>query len=127
MFLACIAGYIWIYFGLNTNEIKNKSYDVCLFKHTTNIPCPSCGATRSIISLTKGNFVDALRINPLGYLIAFIMILSPLWIVIDFITKRKTLFEFYNKIEIYLKKRQYAIPLIFLLFINWIWNITKGL
>jgi hypothetical protein len=127
LFTACIAGYIWLYFGLNTTETKNESFEVCLIKHTTNIPCPSCGSTRSIISLTKGNFAEALKINPLGYIVAFIMFSAPIWMAIDIITKRKTLFEFYQKIETYLKKPQYAIPLLLLVIINWIWNITKGL
>jgi hypothetical protein len=127
LFTACIAGYIWLYFGLNTTETKNESFEVCLIKHTTNIPCPSCGSTRSIISLTKGNFAEALKINPLGYIVAFIMFSAPIWMAIDMLTKRKTLFEFYQKIETYLKKPQYAIPLLLLVIINWIWNITKGL
>ena len=38
-----------------------------------------------------------------------------------------TLFDFYQKTESYLKKPKIAIPLILLLIINWIWNITKGL
>lgn len=127
LFTACIAGYIWLYFSLNTTETKNKSFEFCLIKHTTNIPCPSCGSTRSIISLTKGNFLEALIINPLGYIVAVIMFSAPIWIAIDIITKRKTLFEFYQKIETYLKKPRYAIPLLLLVIINWIWNITKGL
>jgi len=127
MFIACLAGYVWLYFGLTSNNIENKSVEICMIKHTTNIPCPSCGSTRSVISLTKGNFHEALLINPLGYIIAIIMLLSPLWITIDIATKKKTLFEFCQKIEIKLKKPQYTIPLILLMIFNWIWNITKGI
>lgn len=127
LFTACIAGYIWLYFGLNPTETKNISFEVCLIKNTTNIPCPSCGSTRSIISLTKGNFAEALKINPLGYIVAAIMFSAPIWIAFDIVTKRKTLFEFYRKIETSLKKPQHAIPMVLLVIINWIWNITKGL
>jgi len=127
MFIACTVGYIWLYFGLTTNQTEKNLVDVCLIKHVTTIPCPSCGSTRSVISLTKGDFSEALRINPLGYIIAIIMFLTPIWIAIDITTKRKTLFEFYKKIETYLKRPQYGIPLILLIIINWIWNITKGL
>lgn len=125
IFIACVAGYIWLYFSLTSNTIK--SLEVCLIKHVTDIPCPSCGSTRSVISLITGNFGDALLINPLGYVVAIIMFLAPTWIVIDLATKRKTLFEFYQKIETYLKNPKYAIPLILLVVINWIWNIEKGL
>ena len=100
---------------------------MCLIKHITNIPCPSCGSTRSIVSLTNGNFIEALLINPMGLIVAVIMSLAPLWILIDIATRRKILFEFYRKIETYLKRPQYSIPLILLVIINWIWNITKGL
>jgi len=122
-----LAGYIWLYFGLLNEKSVSKPIEVCLVKHITNIPCPSCGSTRSVLSLTKGNFIEAFIINPLGFLIAIIMFLSPLWIMVDIAAKRNTLYNVYQKIETYLKRPQFAIPLILLVIINWIWNITKGL
>jgi hypothetical protein len=122
---ACIAGYIWIYYGLNSSN--NGSFEGCFIKQLTNIPCPSCGSTRSIILMLKGDFFGAVRINPFGYIIALIMLLSPLWIALDIVTKRKTLFEFYRKIESFLRVPKFAIPLLLLVIFNWIWNITKGL
>ncbi len=127
LFIACLAGYIWLYFSLTKKITENKSVEVCLIKHVTNIPCPSCGSTRSVISLTKGDFIGALNFNPIGYLVAIIMLTAPIWIISDTIKKTKTLFNFYLKIETYLKRPKIAIPLILLVIINWIWNITKGL
>ncbi|TCK85246.1 uncharacterized protein DUF2752 [Albibacterium bauzanense] len=127
MFIACIAGYTWLYFVLSNERSESKQVQVCLIKQFTNIPCPSCGSTRSIILLTKGNFLQALNMNPMGVIIAFIMLLSPIWIIADLITRKKTFFDFYLKIESYLKRPRYAIPLILLVIINWIWNIAKGL
>ena len=127
LFIACLAGYIWLYFSITKNNTENKSVEVCLIKHVTNIPCPSCGSTRSVISLTKGDFIGALNINPIGYLVAFIMLIAPIWIIADTIKRAKILFDFYLKIETYLKRPKIAVPLIFLVIINWIWNITKGL
>lgn len=127
MFIACLAGYIWLYFNIVFSYTSNKSIEVCLIKHVTNIPCPSCGSTRSVVLISKGNFIEAMLINPIGYLIASIMLLAPIWIIADTLTKKNTLFNFYKKIETYLKKPKFAIPLIFLVIINWIWNITKGL
>jgi hypothetical protein len=77
--------------------------------------------------MTKGNFIEALSINPMSFLVAIIMLLAPMWIVFDVSTKSNSLFEFYQKIETYLKRPQYAIPLMLLVIINWIWNIIKGL
>jgi hypothetical protein len=127
MFTACIAGYIWLYFGLSNENAEHKQIEVCLIKHFTNIPCPSCGATRSIILLTKGNFIQSLNLNPMGVIVAIIMLFSPMWIIADITTRRKTLFDFYQRIETFLKRPQYTIPLVLLVIINWIWNITKGI
>jgi hypothetical protein len=77
--------------------------------------------------LTKGDFIRALNFNPIGYLVAIIMLTAPIWIISDTIKKTKTLFNFYLKIETYLKRPKIAIPLLLLVIINWIWNITKGL
>ena len=127
LLIACVAGYIWLYYSITSNVTENKSVEVCLIKHATNIPCPSCGSTRSIISLTKGNFVEAFDLNPIGYLVAPIMLISPVWIISDVIFKKNSLFKCYQIIENHLKKPKYAIPLILLVIINWFWNITKGL
>jgi hypothetical protein len=125
IFIACIIGYIWLYFWLFNHN--NKTFDVCFIKRITNIPCPSCGSTRSIISLANGNLTEAFLINPIGYIVAIIMIVAPIWIALDLIVQRKTLFEFFLKIESTLKRPKYAFPLILLLISNWIWNITKEL
>lgn len=127
LLIACIAGYIWLFLSIATNITEPKTVEVCLIKHATNIPCPSCGSTRSIVSLTRGNFIEAFNLNPLGYLVAFIMLIAPVWIITDLIMRSKSLLNCYQKIESYLKKPKYAIPLILLVIINWIWNITKGL
>jgi hypothetical protein len=123
---ACFIGYFYLYVSLTNHQSKEHSVAFCFVKQVTNIPCPSCGSTRSIISITKGEFKEALGINPLGFVIALIMILSPIWIAYDVLTKQKSLFQFYFKIDRYLKKPYYAVPLILLILVNWIWNIAKG-
>ena len=127
LFIACLAGYIWLYFSITKKITENKSVEICFIKHLTNIPCPSCGSTRSIISLTKGDFIGALNINPIGYLVALIMLVAPVWVLADTIMNKNTLFDLFQKIETLLKRPIIAIPLILLVIINWIWNITKGL
>jgi hypothetical protein len=126
LLIACVTGYIWLYYSISSNITENESVEVCLIKHATNLPCPSCGSTRSIISLTKGNFVEAFDLNPIGYIVALIMLIAPIWIIADIILKSNSLFNCYQRIESHLKKPKYAIPLILLVIINWIWNITKG-
>lgn len=125
--IACVAGYSWIYYGLTSIQASKGEFEACFIKQLTNIPCPSCGSTRSILSLMKGEFFEALMLNPLGYIIAFVLLLSPLWIVTDILTKRSSLFDLYQKAEVMIRKPQFAIPLLVLVALNWIWNITKGL
>lgn len=127
LLIASVAGYIWLYYSITSNVTENKSVEVCFIKRATNIPCPSCGSTRSIISLTKGNFVEAFELNPIGYLVALIMLISPFWIISDVILKNNSLFKCYQILEHHLKKPKYAIPLVVLVIINWVWNIKKGL
>ncbi len=127
LFTACIAGYIWLYYSMSNYFVTNKSFDGCIVKKVTNIPCPSCGSTRSILALTQGNFYEALATNPIGIIVAVIMVVIPMWIIIDLLARKKSLFDCYNSIETRLKTPHYAIPFILLVAINWIWNITKGL
>jgi hypothetical protein len=127
LLITCLAGYIWLYYSITKNNAGNISAEVCLIKHVTNIPCPSCGSTRSVILLSKGDFIGALNLNPIGYLVAFIMLVAPIWIITDTIFRSNTLFDFYQKTETCLKQPKFAIPSILLVIINWIWNITKGL
>lgn len=127
IFIACISGYSWLFVGLSSEQSMSKPFEVCLIKNITNVPCPSCGSTRSILALTKGNIIEAFNINPLGFLIAIIMVILPLWIIADITAKKNTLFNFYQKTETYLRKPQLAIPLVLIVIFNWIWNISKGL
>ena len=93
----------------------------------THIPCPSCGATRSVLYLTKGEIAEALYLNPIGVILVTIMIVVPIWLLYDVIFHKNTLFQFYRKIELTLNRRIIAIPAILLVLMNWIWNIYKGL
>jgi hypothetical protein len=123
--LALGAGYMW----LIISEIFKKAYPVgvCLFKYTTGIPCPSCGATRSVNFLTHGDFVTAFKINPLGIIIFIILVVAPFWIMVDLIRRKYTLRSFYYKTELLFKNKLVYIPFIILIALNWFWNINKNL
>ena len=121
---ACLAGYIWL--GIQ-NNLPSDKVGICLIKQSTNIPCPSCGTSRSILSISHGEFSEALLWNPLGYISLLIMIISPLWILIDWFSNKTTFFKAYQNIEYQFKKPIIYIPSIILILANWIWNILKGL
>lgn len=123
---ACILGYSWLFFFLARSDGNFKGTEVCLFKYFTHLPCPSCGSTRAVLLLIQGDFWGAFFLNPLGYLIFIVLLIVPLWIVVDLITAKATLHSFYRKSENLLSQKSIAIPLIFIVVINWIWNLYKG-
>ena len=124
---ACIAGYTWIYLSCLWGIKGSHSVNMCFIKSITKIPCPSCGSTRSVLALINGRFLESLYLNPMGFLIAIIIFFAPIWIISDMVTKSSSFLMFYSKMERYLKKPAFSIPLILLVIINWIWNIKKGI
>lgn len=124
---ACAAGYTWLLLTYYRNVSNESDFGVCLFKRVTGIPCPSCGSTRSVISLIKGDFADALLWNPFGILIMIILIVFPFWIGYDLAFRKKSLYNFYFQSEQFIRRKWIAVAAIFLVLLNWIWNIYKGL
>lgn len=121
-----IATLSWTYILFQIS--KGRSGPVfCPIKSVTTLPCPSCGSTRSILEIMHGNYLDALLVNPLGYISLLGVIITPIWIIYDLISKKETLYLSFRKTENYLKKRYIAIPLIVLIVANWLWNINKNL
>lgn len=128
LIVSCFAGYIWIFFNL-TNAFADHQHDleVCLIKNVTGIPCPSCGSTRAVLALIQGHFIESVLLNPFGLIIFLIMIVSPIWVAIDFYNKSDSLFIFYQRVEEILRNKKVMFAFFTLVIINWIWNIIKGL
>ena len=57
---AAASCFAWLAFGL--------PWPKCWFRQMTGLPCPTCGATRSILSLAHGNLGDAIALNPMLFL-----------------------------------------------------------
>jgi len=125
LFFACVGGYCWLLFS--ANQIAPSETGVCLVKHITGIPCPSCGSTRSVLSLVQGKPAEAFYWNPFGFVILTTMILVPIWIVRDIIKKQNSLFHFYQKMESLAQRKSIYLPAILLVIMNWVWNIMKSL
>jgi hypothetical protein len=125
---ACIGGYLWLVVANHFDTAAEGNLTgVCLIKDITHIPCPSCGTTRSILSLSKGDLSESLCWNPFGLIVALIMLIAPAWMLYDIVKQKDSLFLFYNQAEIFLRRTWIAIPAILLVLTNWIWNIYKGL
>ncbi len=112
------AGYVWLIHNLIS---ANAGTGVCIFRHISSLPCPSCGTTTSVTSLLSGNFWNAIYSNPLGIPVAAAMLIIPFWIAYDLFTGRQTLRNAFNKCEGFLKKPSVALTAIILVAVNWIW------
>lgn len=119
--VGCLAGYIWLFlFDLGGET-------VCLFKRLFHIPCPSCGATRAIAALMRGEVKEALFLNPIGILLVLMLVVIPLWILVDVTLKKDTYYLFYKKTDELFGKKYVFLFFALLVLANWVWNITKGL
>jgi Protein of unknown function (DUF2752) len=125
--IACTAGYAWIGVQLYKDRFTDTPIETCLVKHVMGIPCPSCGSTRSVLSILQGDFWNAIWWNPFGFLIAIILIVVPVWLIIDYRSNGSSLFAFYLQAEAFLQRKYVAAFAILVVIVNWIWNINKGL
>jgi len=47
--------------------VEGLFLNVCTFKAVSGFPCPGCGLTRSIISISHLHLLKAFRLNPMGF------------------------------------------------------------
>jgi hypothetical protein len=123
--LFCMSGYTWLVMHLDSRW-ANLVGPVCLFKKATGIPCPSCGATRSMIALINGDLLKAILWNPVGLLLLGGLVIFPFWLLHDLALKKNSFHVFYARAEKIITQKQVAWPLIVLILLNWCWNIYKG-
>lgn len=124
---ACVAGYGWLTFTYYQQVAHLAEPGICLFKRITSIPCPSCGSTRSVLSLIKGDIAGALYWNPFGILLVSVLLITPFWIFYDLVSRKESLLTMYLNAEQFVGRKWIAIPGIILVIMNWVWNISKGL
>lgn len=126
--LACIAGYSWLFYSLTkSGAASSDGFGACMFKNATGVPCPSCGSTRAMVMLVKGDFFASVMMNPIGLILSAIMLVVPVWLAYDVVTKKQTLLTAYKDAEKIIKMKPVAAVLIGLLLANWVWNIYKNL
>jgi len=126
-----LAGYGWVGFHFFQPEPKQPMQTAmigtCMFKSVTGIACPACGTTRSVIHLAHGHVQQAAWINPFGFIAILFLILIPGWLLVDLISKQKTLYGAYVRAEEIIKTKTWVyVPLIMIVLINWFWNISKN-
>ena len=103
-------------------------FGTCMFKAITHVPCPSCGSTRAIVLLLRGDIEESLSLNPLGALLLIGLVIVPPWLLADILTNRESLHRLYTGAERVLKRKVWIlVPFVILVIVNWVWNIRKGL
>ena len=125
LLIVIFSGYGYFFYSLYYTKSSNFSF--CIFKNVTGYPCPSCGTTRAVKLLAQKQWILSVITNPFGVIVAILMLIIPIWILFDILTKKDSFYRNYKKSEQILKKKPLVIFLVILVICNWIWNIKKGL
>ena len=79
------------------------------------------------MALLNGDWQAALYLNPNGILLALLLVVIPLWLALDLLRRKSSLYHFYNRMEKTLKQKSIFFIFLGLVLINWFWNILKEL
>jgi len=124
LFLLFITGCIvWI----SIQALGLFNITICPLKLLTGIPCPGCGTTRAVFAFAEGNFLEALQINPLGLLISAIIFIAAGVLFYDLIFDQIVLEKILQRTQTALKNRIFLNSILFVISVNWFWNISKDL
>lgn len=107
-----LAGMIATYF---LHAFSTQYLDVCLFRRFIGINCPTCGISRSLMSLSTGDIVKTFSYNPL---ILIVTLLFIGYLGLQIIFKRDVVIKATKTEKVVL-----SIVLIFLFIINWLYVI----
>lgn len=125
--IVLVASYSLLIYSGHEHGVKNRAIIFCPFKKLTGLPCPSCGTTRSVLLLANGDWKGAMQMNPFGIIAFMALLFLPLWLFVDTISHRQSLFVAYGRMEQWLRRSYVSFPLILVVISNWTWNILKGL
>lgn len=81
--------------GVNSNLMQYTPS--CLFYKATNLQCPSCGGTRCVENILKGNFKEAFLFHPIFFIAIFYLLLCNIVYLINLNKKNKILTWIYPK------------------------------
>lgn len=123
LLLLTACGYIWLLVCNDSSRVFG--WNGCLMRFLFHIPCPSCGTTRAVQAAFHGKWLESLYYNPIGILLTVLMVVVPIWIMIDLLTGSASLLKAYRITEKKLQSWPYALTGILAILINWIWNLVK--
>lgn len=98
---------------INVFNSENIEIGKCYYRTNFGISCPSCGLTRSFISLEKFDFMNALKYNRVGFLAYLLMIFTMILNILGLL-KAKSIYKFGKFVA------AFGFLVCILLVINWI-------
>lgn len=122
--IACIVGYVWLIISWT---IADNGQSICLFKRIYHIPCPACGSTRAVVELCHGNVRESFLLNPNGILLGALMVIIPVWLIIDLSLRKDSFYRFYQWVDKTLGNKVIFFLFFLIVLLNWFWNIYKDL
>lgn len=77
-----LAGILLLSLGLSLVPLDLlSSLPFCPFRYFLDSPCPTCGTTRSFQSILRGDLKLAWMLNPIGFIVALVIIRRLLFLV----------------------------------------------
>lgn len=113
------------YFGATALLFPHGEGPGCPIRWMTGYPCPSCGVTRALLLLSEGQFTAALTMNPLGILVAVVLLVLPALLLSDRLRNRHDTYRLYRATERFVRRPPVFLTLLTLTLLNWIWNLCK--
>jgi hypothetical protein len=98
--------------------IDPQFHIICLFLTATGVPCPFCGLTRSLLSLSQGELLKSFWYHPLGPVIWGGMALFVLSSLILFVLRRR--------VELRIPGDHRATSVVASVLLIWVVNILLG-
>lgn len=115
----CLGGWLWT-IGSMTSAGQGV-WKGCLFKMLLHVPCPSCGATRAVMAVFRGDVAGAFCLNPLGLLLAAGLVVLPVWLLADLLRRRATLYRLFMRMDTLLQRRRAFVVFSCVVLVNWAW------